>query len=125
MTDAAAPKRFSEAQHPYSQLRIAGDLVFVSGQLGVSDGEIVDGGVAAETRQAFSNLAAALAEVDLDLSAVVKITVYLASMTDRRALDDVYAATLAEPRPARTCFAVGELPYAARVELDVIAHRAA
>lgn len=90
----------------------------------MADGEIVSGGIAAETRQAFTNLAAALAAVGLGLSSIVKITVYLASMADRLAMDDVYIGLLSESLPARTCFAVGELPFGARVELDAIAHQA-
>lgn len=123
-TAPSAPKRFSDAAHPYSPLRVAGDVVFVSGQLGVADGEIVRGGILAETRQAFANLAATLSTAGLGFPDIVKITVYLASMTDRHAMDEVYLATLPEPLPARTCFAVGELPFGARVELDVIASRA-
>jgi reactive intermediate/imine deaminase len=118
----SAPKRYSDAQHPYSILRTAGDLVFVSGQLGVSDNEIVTGGIVAETKQAFANLVDALESVGLGLQDIVKITVYLSSMADRLAMDDVYVNVLAPPLPARTCFAVAELPFAARIELDVIAN---
>ena len=124
MRTMSAPRRFSDAEHPYSPLRTAGDLVFVSGQLGVADGEIVDGGIVAETRQALTNLRAALATAGLGFPDIVKMTVYLASITDRLAMDDVYIATLPAPLPARTCFAVGELPFGARVELDAIAHQA-
>jgi reactive intermediate/imine deaminase len=123
MTTMAAPKRFSDAQHPYSPLRTAGDLVFLSGQLGVAGGQIVDGGIVPETRQAFTNLHAALATAGLGFPDIVKMTVYLASMSDRPAMDDVYIGTLSEPLPARTSFAVGELPFGARVELDAIAYR--
>ncbi|SDY82166.1 Endoribonuclease L-PSP [Modestobacter sp. DSM 44400] len=87
-------------------------------------GQIVDGGIVTETRQALTNLHAALATAGLAFPDIVKITVYLASMTDRLAMDDVYIATLPEPLPAPTCFAVGELPFGARVELDAIAYRA-
>ena len=121
----SAPKRFSDAQHPYSPLRSAGDLVFISGQLGVAGGQIVDGGIVPETQQAFTNLRAALATAGLGLSDIVKTTLYLASMRDRLAMDDVYTATLPEPLPARTCFATGELPFDARVELDAIAYKPA
>ncbi|MQA02454.1 MAG: hypothetical protein GEV07_06940 [Streptosporangiales bacterium] len=124
MTENAAPASYSDAQHPYSRVRgTAAGLVFVSGQLGVADGEIVPGGIVAETRQAFANLQDALASADLGFEHVVKITVYLASMTDRNAMDEVYLDVLPTPLPARTCFAVGELPFRARVELDAIAAR--
>lgn len=106
-------------------LREAGDLLFVSGQLGVSDGDIVQGGIVPQTRQALANLAATLQTRDLGLDTIVKITVYLVSMTDRNAMDEVYAATLPEPLPARTCIAVAELPFGARVEIDAVVHAVA
>jgi reactive intermediate/imine deaminase len=116
-----APASYSDARHPYSPVREAAGLVFVSGQLGVADGEIVPGGIEAETRQAFDNLDRALAAVGLDRSDIVKIVVYLTSLADRLPMDEVYLEALAEPLPARTCFAVGELPFGARIELDVTA----
>jgi reactive intermediate/imine deaminase len=124
VTNNHAPASPAQARHPYSPVRATGTgLFFVSGQLGLADGRIVPGGIAAETQQALENLRARLAAADLELHHIVKITVYLASMADRNAMDAVYEQTLAEPRPARTCIAVAELPYRARVELDVIAAR--
>lgn len=123
MTDSA-PTSPADARHPYSPVReTTTGIVFVSGQLGLADGALVDGGVAAQTRQAVDNLAARLASAGLGLEDIVKITVYLASMSDRNAMDEVYQSALTEPLPARTCIAVAELPYGARVELDAIAVR--
>jgi reactive intermediate/imine deaminase len=116
-----APLRYSEAEHPYSVTRTAAGLLFVSGQLGVADGEIVSGGIIAETHQAFANLEQILTGAGVGFSDIVKITVYLASMTDRTVMDRIYRTTLPEPLPARTCVAVAELPFRARIELDVIA----
>jgi 2-iminobutanoate/2-iminopropanoate deaminase len=119
-----SPSSPAQARHPYSPVRDTGiGLVFVSGQLGVADGEIVDGGVAAETRQALANLDERLAATGLEFRHLVKITVFLTSMDDRNTMDAVYQEILPEPRPARTCIAVAELPYGARVELDAIAVR--
>lgn len=120
-TPATAPRRFSDARHPYSSTRRAGGTLFVAGQLGVADGDIVAGGIVAEARQAFANLTAALVGEGLGLSDVVKITVYLVDMADRPAMDEIYAEMLAEPRPARTCIAVAQLPFGARIELDAVA----
>ena len=123
---STAPMSPAQARHPYSPVReTPTGLVFVSGQLGVADGMLVTGGIEAETRQAVTNLHARLASVGLDLRDVVKITVYLTSMDDRNAMDAVYGDALPGPLPARTCIAVAELPYQARVELDAIAVRAA
>lgn len=120
-TPDTAPRRYSDARHPYSSVRRGGGVVFVAGQLGVSDGDIVPGGIVPEARQAFANLTAALAAEGLELSDVVKVTVYLVDMVDRTAMDGIYVEALAEPRPARTCIAVHQLPFGARIELDAIA----
>jgi reactive intermediate/imine deaminase len=98
-------------------------LVYISGQLGIADGDIVEGGIVPETRQALANLQSRLASAGLELRHLVKITVYLASMDDRNAMDAIYQEALVEPLPARTCIAVAELPYKARVEFDAIAVR--
>lgn len=120
----SAPASPAQARHPYSPVRDTGTgLVFVSGQLGLAEGRIVAGGAAAETRQALANLHDRLAKAGLEFHHIAKITVYLTSMSDRNAVDAVYQDTLPEPLPARTCIAVAELPYRARVELDAVAVR--
>ncbi|MFC8665265.1 RidA family protein [Streptomyces sp. NPDC057199] len=119
-----APTSPSRARHPYSPVRATeAGLVYISGQLGTADGDIVEGGIVHETRQALANLQSRLASVGLELRHLVKITVYLASMDDRNAMDAIYQEALVEPLPARTCVAVAELPYQARVEFDAIAIR--
>ena len=116
-----APKRFSDADHPYSSSRTGAGLIFVSGQLGVLDKEIVAGGIGAETRQALANLERCLGAHGSDRTAVLKTTVLLADLADRPEFDDIYANFFPEPRPARTCYAAGALPYGARVEIEAIA----
>lgn len=119
-----APTSPSGARHPYSPVRATeSGLVYISGQLGIADGAMAEGGIVPETRQALANLQSRLASVGLELRHLVKITVYLASMDDRNAMDAIYQEVLAEPLPARTCIAVAELPYRARVEFDAIAVR--
>jgi reactive intermediate/imine deaminase len=115
------PKRFSDAAHPYSATRTAAGLVFVSGQLGVLDNEIVSGGIGPETRQALANLKRCLAKQGCGTADVVKTTALLTDLVDRKEFDEIYADFFAEPRPARTCYAVGSLPYGARVEVEAIA----
>ncbi|GHJ39783.1 RidA family protein [Streptomyces sp. TS71-3] len=116
-----APKRFSDADHPYSASRTAAGLIFVSGQLGVLDDDIVPGGIGAEARQALANLKACLAEHGRGPADVVKTTVLLADLAERGEFDAIYAEFFTEPRPARTCYAAGALPYGARVEVEAIA----
>lgn len=97
----------------------------MSGQLGVIDDDIVPGGILPEARQALANLKQCLARHGCGPRDVVKTTVLLADLADRNAFDAVYADFFAEPRPARTCYAAGALPYGARVEVEAIALAAA
>jgi reactive intermediate/imine deaminase len=120
-----APKRFLDADHPYSATRTGSGLIFVSGQLGVIDDDIVPGGILPEAGQALANLKQCLARHGCGPRDVVKTTVLLADLADRNAFDAVYADFFAEPRPARTCYAAGALPYGARVEVEAIALAAA
>ena len=121
MTDPA-PTSPSQARHPYSPVRrTEAGLIFISGQLGVAEDTVVEGGIVHETRQALANLENKLGSVGLGLQDLIKVTVYLASMDDRNAMDAIYQETLPAPLPARTCIAVAELPYRARVEFDAIA----
>ncbi len=112
---------YGQSPHPYTPAVAAGDLVFVSGRLGVRDGEFVDGGVEAEATQALRNAEAELAPFKLDLSHVVKVTVFLADIDDLQAFNRAYAAVMPEPRPARSCVAVDALPFNGRVEIEVVA----
>jgi reactive intermediate/imine deaminase len=101
--------------------RVGAGLIFVSGQLGVLDNEIVPGGIGPETRQALANLKRVLAEQGCGTADVVKTTVLLADLADRQEFDELYTDFFDEPRPARICYAAGALPYGARVEVDAIA----
>ena len=109
---------------PYSQAIASGDLVFCSGQLGLdpSTGEMAEG-VEAQAERALRNLAAVLDAAGCSWSDVVKTTVYLADINDFGAVNGVYARFMADPPPARSTFAVGDLPKGGRVEIDAIARR--
>jgi 2-iminobutanoate/2-iminopropanoate deaminase len=108
---------------PYSPIVRAGDLLVVSGQVGVRDGEVVSGGVEAETRQAIANLSALLEGEGASLADVVKTTVFLRHMRDFALMNEVYAEAFGEHRPARSTVAVSELPMVALVEIEAWAHR--
>jgi reactive intermediate/imine deaminase len=105
----------------FSSSRRAGDLLFVSGQLGATDGQLAPGGIIAETQQAISNLASALADAGATLSDIVHTTVYLASMSDWESMNGVYGEMLPSPYPARSTIGA-ELIAGARVEIDAIAY---
>lgn len=108
---------------PYSQGVKTGNLVFLSGQLGIDPqtGEFVPGLVADQTEQVFKNIRTVLAEVDLTLDHVVKTTVFLSDMLDFASMNEVYAKQFKEPYPARSAVAVKTLPKNALVEIEVIA----
>ena len=96
----------------------AGDWLVVSGQLGLVDGVLVDGGVPAQTRQAIANLAGLLAEHDASLDQVVKTTVFLHHISDYQAMNEAYVASFGDHRPARSAVAVAGIPLHALVEVE-------
>lgn len=103
---------------PYSPIVRAGDLLVVSGQLGLVDGEMIVGGVTAETTRALVNMAALLEAEGASLSDVVKTTVFLRHMRDFDLMNEAYVACFGDHRPARSAFAVAELPRLALVEIE-------
>ncbi|NCY15834.1 MAG: deaminase [Actinobacteria bacterium] len=107
---------------PYSPILRAGDLLVVSGQLGLHEGTMVSGGVAAETTQALANLAALLASEGASMDDVIKTTVFLRHMRDFDIMNEAYVAAFGDHRPARSAFAVAELPRVALVEIEAWAH---
>ncbi len=107
---------------PYSQATIAGNLIFVSGQLPINPetGEM-PADIKEQTRQSIANIRAILEEAGASLDNVVKSTVLLADMSLFGAMNEVYAENFREVYPARCAFAVKELPKQALVEIEVIA----
>ncbi len=110
---------------PYSQARWAGDLLFISGQLGLDpdSGELDPGGVAGQALQAMRNLGAILLAAGLDFGQVVKANIFLTDMADFVAVNEVYAGFFEEGSalPARACVAVAGLPKGALVEIEAVA----
>ena len=108
---------------PYSQAVRSGDWLFCSGQIGldVESGELVPGGIEAETRLVLANLSAVLAVGGSSWNAVVKTTVYLVSIADFPRVNQIYAAATGSPPPARSTVAVAALPKGACVEIDAVA----
>lgn len=114
-----APK----ALGPYSQAVVAGGFVFASGQVPIDSatGNFVEGGIKEQTRQSLTNVTHVLAEAGIDLSHVVKTTVFLSDMGNFADMNEVYAQFFKEPYPARSAVAVKTLPKGALVEIEVIA----
>jgi 2-iminobutanoate/2-iminopropanoate deaminase len=120
---AVATTAAPQAIGPYSQAVVAGDLVFLSGQIALDPerGRLVDGSIEDETRQVLKNLAAVLAAEGLGLAAVLRTTVYLTDLADFPRVNQTYAEFFQEPFPARATVQVAALPRGAKVEIDAIA----
>ena len=118
-----APAPFQGA--PYSQGIVAGDMVFVSGQLGIdpAHGQVVEGGIVPQTEQVMRNLAAILAEAGCTIDDVVMTSIYLIDLEDFQAMNEVYSRHLSEPFPARATVQIAALPSGARIEVAVVARR--
>ncbi|MCF0243186.1 MAG: RidA family protein [Bacteroidaceae bacterium] len=108
---------------PYSQAIEANGFVYASGQLPIdpATGEFAVGGIKEQTRQSLTNAKAILEAAGTNLSNAVKTTVFLNSMGDFAAMNEVYAEFFQQPYPARSAVAVEKLPKAALVEIEVIA----
>ncbi len=103
---------------PYSPSMRAGDWLVCSGQVGLRDGALVDGGVAEQTAQALANLRTLLESQGAGLADVVKTLVFLVDMDDFAAMNEVYAEAFGDHRPARSTVAVAALPLGAHVEVE-------
>lgn len=110
---------------PYSQAIITGNLVFASGQIALdpASGQLVEGDVRVQTRKALENVAALLQAAGSTLTQVVKTTVFLTTMDNFAAMNEVYAEFFSGEPPARSTVAVAQLPRSAAVEIEVIAVR--
>src|SRR5579864_4026260 len=103
---------------PYTPIVRAGDWLICSGQLGMREGALVDGGVQAQARQAIANLAALLEGEGASLDRVAKTTVFLAHISDFALVNEVYVECFGDHRPARSAFAVAALPMGGLVEIE-------
>ena len=114
--------RATDAMGPYSHGIVSGNHVFLSGQLGIdpNTGKLADG-IENQMRYAFKNVLYILEEKNLNFSNVVKTTVLLSDMADFQKVNEIYAEQFSEPYPARTTYAVNELPLGALVEIEIIA----
>lgn len=108
---------------PYSHAATGDGTLFLSGQTPIdpATGLLIEGDVGAQTRRVFDNLNTVLRAAGGSLDDVVKVNVYLTSMSDFAAMNAVYADVFSEPFPARTTVAVAGLPLDARVEIECVA----
>jgi reactive intermediate/imine deaminase len=107
---------------PYSQAIAVGDFVFLSGQIGLdpATGERVAGGIEAEARRAFENLAAVARAAGASLADIVKLNISLTDLGDYAAVNAIMTELFVEPYPARAAVGVAALPRGARIEVEAI-----
>jgi 2-iminobutanoate/2-iminopropanoate deaminase len=123
MTDRRTPRPEGVAwpKAPYSPVVAEGDLVYTAGQVGFDEhGELVGGGIEAQTRRALENLVACLRAAGAETGDVLKVNAYLADLADFAAFNEVYRAFFTEPYPARTTVGVS-LPGELLVEVEAVA----
>lgn len=108
---------------PYSQaIKVEGKLLFCSGQIPLtSAGDLIQGSVTDQTRQVMENIKALLASAGLQMSNVVKTTIFLSSMDHFASVNEVYGSYFESDPPARSTVAVAGLPKAVDVEIEVVA----
>jgi len=110
---------------PYSQAIDTGGFIFTSGQIPVdpSTGEVVQGGIEAQTAQVLENLKQVLEAAGSSLPNVIKTTVFIKDMGSFSAMNKVYETYFTEPFPARSCVEVARLPKDVLVEIEAVAQR--
>jgi 2-iminobutanoate/2-iminopropanoate deaminase len=106
---------------PYTPIVPAGDWLICSGQVGLRDGQLVDG-VAGQTAQCIANVRALLEGAGAGLSDVVKTTVFMTDINDYATVNEAYVAAFGDHRPARSAVAVAGLPLGALVEVEAWAY---
>jgi 2-iminobutanoate/2-iminopropanoate deaminase len=109
---------------PYSQAIIAGGFLYTAGQIPFDPvtKQVVEGDIVPQTQRVLDNLQAVLAAAGASCKDVVKTTVFLQDMADFARMNEVYAATMGDARPARSTVQVAGLPRGVLVEIDLVAH---
>ncbi len=121
--EAISTSNAPAALGPYSQGIKWGNMLFLSGQVGINPETktLAEGGVEGQAYQVFKNIKAILSEAGADLNNVVKTTIFLKDMADFKKVNEIYGSHFQQPYPARSTFAVKDLPAAADIEIEVIA----
>ena len=123
----ANPEFFDEGPmagkgYPFSESVRVGDILFISGQVGVDENnELVEGGIVGETRQIMRNIGGALERRGLGFSDVVKCTVFLADVAEWGEFNTIYMSFFEPPYPARSALGANGLALGARLEVECIA----
>lgn len=119
ITTAHAPAAIG----PYSQAIKTGNLIFTAGQIPLdpATGQIVSGGIQEQTQRVLENLGAVLAAAGSSFESVIKTNVFLKSMSDFAAMNEIYGRYFTGAAPARSTVAVADLPRGSLVEIECVA----
>ncbi len=107
---------------PYTPIVKAGPWLVSSGQVGIADGALVDGGIGPQFRQALANLQALFEGQGSSLNHITKTTVFLTTMDHYGEMNEIYTEVFGDHRPARSAVAVAQLPLGALVEIEASAY---
>ncbi len=121
--EVISTKDAPKAIGPYSQAIRVQNMVYTSGQIPADplNGEVVDGGIENQSKQALENLKAVLAEAGTGLENVIKTTVFIKDMKDFALVNQIYGQYFKEPYPARSCVEVARLPKDVLIEIEAVA----
>ena len=122
--DSIATTQAPAAIGPYSQGIVAGQFLFVSGQLPINpeDGKMIDGDIAAKAGQVFDNLSAIISSAGGSMADIVKVTLFLTDMGDFQNVNEVYSQRFQSPFPARSAIQVSALPLGSTIEAEAIVY---
>ena len=106
---------------PYSQAILAGNMLFVSGQIALKEGQMIQNSIVEETHQVMKNLEAVLEAAGMNFSHIVKTSIFVKDLNNFQTINDVYGSYFSENPPARETVEVSRLPKDANVEISCIA----
>ena len=120
---AIKTERAPKAVGPYSQAILAGNTLYISGQIPLDPetGTLVEGDITAATKRVMDSIKGILEEAGMGMENVVKTTCLLTDLGNFGAMNEVYASYFGEVAPARACFQVASLPKNAMVEIEAVA----
>tara|TARA_B100000902_G_C26636811_1_gene587154 strand:+ start:142 stop:519 length:378 start_codon:yes stop_codon:yes gene_type:complete len=115
-------KNAPEPIGPYSQAIMHGNMIFISGQIGIDpNNNIINDNISNETKMVMENIKSVLQHMDCDMNSIVKCSVFLSNMNDFKFVNEVYGKYFSEPYPARETVAVSTLPKNVNIEISAIA----
>lgn len=121
MMEFIETKKAPAAIGPYAQAVKVGNWLYTSGQIPLTpEGELVNGGIEAQTKQVLKNIQAVLDEAGARVDQVVKATIFLTDLGNFSLVNELYAEFFQSHTPARSCVQVAALPKGAQIEIELV-----